>query len=99
MISLSDRMKPYEETSGMLERRASTNICFECYADEGYFIENREDIPEELKNDLEVNGRLPCELTGVPRIWCLGCRFRKIRILGTYGPNSIMGGITNDRDE
>ena len=59
----------------MSEPRAFTDVRFECHADEGYFPENYDDIPEDLQDELELNGGFPCDGGGYPGEWCGTCRF------------------------
>ena len=46
-----------------------------CYADEHYFVPSYDDVPVDLKNELETNGGLPCDGGGVPGPWCRHSRF------------------------
>lgn len=54
--------------------RAWSIVRFNCHASEDYFLE-WEDIPQEVKDEIERNGGIPCEGGGVPGDWCTRCRF------------------------
>lgn len=63
------------EREGVMDKRMASNWTFICLADEDYFIPNWNDIPKEIKNELEENGPIPCEGSGNTGPWCAGCRF------------------------
>jgi hypothetical protein len=53
--------------------RSSAIYRFRCYADPRYFLPWAE-VPARLKDELDVNGGLPCEGAGMPSLWCQECR-------------------------
>lgn len=54
--------------------RAYAVLRFNCHAREGYFLP-WEDIPQDIKDELDRNGGIPCEGEGAPGDWCTRCRF------------------------
>jgi hypothetical protein len=54
--------------------RAVSYWAFKCRANPLYFIKY-ENVPDVLKDELEVNGALPCDGSGEPGPWCEDCRF------------------------
>ena len=61
----------------MSDIRAFAIYVFNCHAPEDYFLD-WEDTPQDVKDEIERNGGIPCEGGGVPDEWCARCRF------GTY---------------
>ena len=54
--------------------RATATWLYHCTAEDDYFLP-WEKVPEAIKDELEVNGGLPCDGSGHPGPWCEGCRF------------------------
>ena len=55
--------------------RATAEWRYSCYADDRYFVPAYADVPAHLKDELAMNGGLPCDAGGVPGPWCRHCRF------------------------
>ena len=70
--------------------RAVSNWDFICKApSEDYFVKDLEDARQEVKDELDENGSIPCEGSGCPGLWCVDCRFGEANEVDTaYGADS-----------